>query len=48
MLGFFFRRGIVKTFCLELKLIKDTKDENIFCCSSVFGQLDMKLIVALR
>jgi len=29
------------TGSLELQPIKDTEVENIFCCSSVFGQPDM-------
>lgn len=33
---------------LELKPIKDTKVENIFYSSSVFRQMDMQPIVALR
>jgi hypothetical protein len=32
----------------ELKPTEDTKAENIFYCSSVFGQPNMPLIVALR
>ncbi len=40
-LGLCVRRGIWKTFSPELKPIKDTKVENILCCSSVFGQTDM-------
>jgi hypothetical protein len=32
----------------ELKPIEDTKVENIFYSSSVFGQPDMQLIVAER
>jgi hypothetical protein len=42
------RQGIWKTFSPELLPIKDTKVENIFCSSFVFGQPDMQLIVALR
>jgi hypothetical protein len=47
-LGLCVRRGIWKTFSPELKPIEDTKVENIFYSSSVFGQPDMPLIVALR
>ena len=37
-LGLCVRRGIWKTFSPELKLIKDTKVENIFYSLSEFGQ----------
>jgi hypothetical protein len=46
-LGLCVRRGIWKTLSPELKPIEDTKAENIFYCSSMFGQPDMKLMVVL-
>jgi hypothetical protein len=39
--GLCVRRGIWKTSSPELKPTEDTKVENIFYCSSVFGQPDM-------